>query len=189
MTERDDAILYEEILKKDRSALEKLYNRYEKILFSFAMRITKDEKLAEEVLQDVFMKVWNDSGTYDKSKGKFSSWILTVTRNKAIDRLRKEKKQVTVELLESDALQADGGKSVEETAEWNEKRQEIHKAVSTLSSEQRHMIEQFYFKGQSQQKISETFKLPLGTVKGRIRLALKHLRNAMAAEGGSGHGG
>lgn len=188
MTERDDVILYEHILQKDRTALEAMYDRYEKILFSFAFRMTRNEKLAEEVLQDVFIKLWHDTGTYDRTKGKFSSWIMTMTRNKAIDLLRKEKKQATVELMDNDALQVSGEKTVEDTALWNEKRSEILEAVSKLKKDQRDIVELFYFKGLSQQKIAEQCDLPLGTVKGRIRLALKHLRSLVSTEGGSGHG-
>jgi RNA polymerase sigma-70 factor (ECF subfamily) len=114
---------------------------------------------------------------YDGTKGKFSSWILTVTRYTAIDCLRK-KDGNHAELDDRDTLKTPGP-SVEEAAEWKEKREEIRAAISQLAEEQRQIVELFYFEGLSQQKIADTFQIPLGTVKGRIRLALKHLQKTI----------
>ncbi|MFC0272152.1 RNA polymerase sigma factor [Metabacillus herbersteinensis] len=186
MLEKDDALLYEEVMIKDRVAFEALYDRYEKLLFSFAYRMAKDATVAEEVVQDVFMKLWNGSNLYDPSKGKFSSWLLTITRNKVIDEIRKRGRHDAVDIMEKDGLVQDG-KSVEEKIEWAEQKEVIRKAMSQLKEDQQHIIELFYFKGLSQQKISDQCDLPLGTVKGRIRIALKHLRKMLDQEGRSSH--
>ncbi|WP_226645952.1 RNA polymerase sigma factor [Mesobacillus subterraneus] len=174
----NDIELYARLQAKDKRALELLYDRYEKLLFSFAYRMTGRRDLAEEIVQDVFLKLWTKPGMYDETKGKFSSWILTVTRYASIDCLRK-KDENHVELEDRDALKSTEP-SVEEVAEWKEKRSEIRVAINQLAEEQQQIVELFYFKGLSQQKIADTFQIPLGTVKGRIRLALKHLHKTIS---------
>ncbi|REB05632.1 sigma-70 family RNA polymerase sigma factor [Sporosarcina sp. BI001-red] len=183
MKHTDDGTLYALAAAKDRSAFELLYDRYEKLIFSFAYRLTQDREIAEEVVQDVFVKLWNGTTTYKEEKGSFSSWLLTVTRNKAIDEIRRLKRHDHEPMIEKDSLIEQPG-SVENTVEWGEQRNSIRNAVLELKQEQQEIIELFYFKGLSQQKIADQCKLPLGTVKGRIRLALKHLKGFIAQEGG-----
>ncbi|WP_188456964.1 RNA polymerase sigma factor [Virgibacillus oceani] len=173
-----DLDLYRRIEAQDENALELLYDRYEKLLFSFAFRMTNNKFLSEEVVQEVFTKLWTKKGMYDESKGKFSSWLLTITRNTSIDLLRK-KKETPYELEERDAL-LDERPSTEEVVEWKESSERICTAVKELTSEQQEIIELFYFKGMSQSKIATTCNIPLGTVKGRVRLALKHLREKLS---------
>lgn len=183
METQTDVNLYDQLRKQNQSALETIYDRYEKLLYSFAFRMTKNTGLAEDIVQEVFIKLWHGKGEYDKSKGKFSSWLLTVTRYTAIDHIRKNKQEDAFELDERDALQSDGP-SVEEEVSWKEEKETIRRSISILSAEQQEMIEMFYFKGYSQKQISESCEIPLGTVKGRIRLALKHLKNHLDGEGG-----
>ena len=183
MSGPDDVQLYRKTVAHDRQAFEQLYDRYEKLVFSFAFRMTGNRTMAEEVTQDVFLKLWNGTNHYDENKGKFSSWLLTVTRNKSIDELRKSKQYAYEPMLDKDALTEEAA-STEMTAEWNERREVIRTAVAELRAEQREIIDLFYFKGFSQSKIAEHCKLPLGTVKGRIRLALKHLKGIIGQEGG-----
>ncbi|WP_430788714.1 RNA polymerase sigma factor [Virgibacillus flavescens] len=173
-----DVELFNRAQEQDEHALEQLYDRYEKLLFSFSFRMTNNKFLAEEVVQDVFTKIWSKQRNFDESKGKFSSWLLTVTRNATIDMLRK-KKETPYEIDERDALH-DLGPSTEDQIEWKEKSEEIREAVTHLTSEQQQIIELFYFKGMSQAKIAEAYNIPLGTVKGRVRLALKHLRGILS---------
>lgn len=173
-----DVELFNRVQAHDEHALELLYDRYEKLLFSFSFRMTKNKFLAEEIVQDVFTKIWSKQRNFDESKGKFSSWLLTVTRNATIDMLRK-KKETSYELDERDALH-DSSPSTEEQVEWKERREQVRAAVGQLTNEQKEIIELFYFKGMSQSKIAETRDIPLGTVKGRVRLALKHLRGKLS---------
>ncbi|APH06114.1 RNA polymerase sigma factor [Bacillus weihaiensis] len=186
MIEKDDAVLYVETINKDRVAFEALYDRYERLIYSFAYKMTNDSALTEEIVQDVFLKLWNGTNVYDEKKGKFSSWLLTITRNKAIDEIRKRKRHTHEEIIDKDAL-TQQGKTVEEKAEWNEQKQVIQKAVNQLKIDQQQIIDLFYFKGLSQQKIADQCELPLGTVKGRIRMALNHLRKMLDKEGGASH--
>lgn len=187
MKETKDPDLYVGIQRGDQQALEQLYDRYEKILFSFAYRITKDQESAEEVVQEIFIKIWKGQNKFDPQKGKFSTWAFTIARNISIDLLRKQK-DATYELQERDALQRDAASSTEDSVIWRERGKQVREAIATLAVEQQNIIEWFYFKGATQREIAKQFNLPLGTVKGRIRLALRHLREALSEEGGEGDG-
>ncbi|AQQ53281.1 RNA polymerase sigma factor [Planococcus lenghuensis] len=182
-----DTQLYQRIQAQDREALEQLYDRYEKILFSFLVKMTADPNLAEEAMQEVFIKIWRGVGKYDESKGKFTSWLFTMSRNAAIDLIRKRKQgQVSIEesgeLISHEPL-------MDEKIEWKEKKKSIETAVRSLSKEQQQMIQLFYFKGYTHEKIAESCGLPLGTVKSRIRLALVKLKKTLGhlQEGRAAH--
>lgn len=179
-----DAELYQKMINGDKQALENLYDQYEKLLYSFVIKISSDQTLAEEVLQEVFIKLWTHKAKYDDSKGKFSSWLVTITRYTAIDLIRANKKH-SVSLEEETDVPEEKTKSTEDLVEWKETGAVMKQAVQKLSEDQRQMVDLFYFKGLSQRKIAEQCNLPLGTVKGRIRLALKHLKEHVSAlEGG-----
>nr|WP_112179401.1 MULTISPECIES: sigma-70 family RNA polymerase sigma factor [Paraliobacillus] len=175
-----DIDLYARIQTGDQQALEELYDRYEKLVYSFAYRMVKHGAIAEEIVQEVFMKIWTKKGLYKRDKGKLSSWILTVTRNTSIDALRK-KKETTYTLEERDALESDQV-ATEDIVEWKEEGEKLRSAVKTLNNEQQEIITLFYFNGLSQREIAEQCNIPLGTVKGRIRLALKHLKQSLNRE-------
>lgn len=177
MENSSDTLLYTRIKGKDKDALENLYDRYEKILFSFLYKMTQDRDLAEEALQEVFIKIWRGVGEYDDSKGKFTSWLFRMAQNSAIDLIRK-RKAATVPIDEIAEMPSNDS-SVEQTAEWQEEKEHIQAAVSQLSAEQQEMIQLFYFKGHTHEKIAEICGLPLGTVKSRIRLALGKLKKSL----------
>jgi RNA polymerase sigma-70 factor (ECF subfamily) len=139
--------------------------------------MTQDRDLAEEALQEVFIKLWRGSGEYNESKGKFTSWLFTMSRNVAIDSIRKRKKP-SVPLDEIGDL-VDTGSTVENQAEWAEEKTQIQIAVQSLSAEQQKMIQLFYFKGYTHENIAEKCGIPLGTVKSRIRLALGKLKKSL----------
>ncbi|WP_026694547.1 RNA polymerase sigma factor [Peribacillus kribbensis] len=181
MPDLQDVQLYQRILQRDKNSLEMLYIRYEKLIYSFIYKMTQNPEICEEVIQEVFLKLWRNHSTYSEDKGKFSSWLLTLTRNTALDILRKRKKETPYEYIETEASEA-AGESAEDLAEWKERGSLIRRAVSTLKDDQKRVIDLFYFKGLTQSKISEVTDLPLGTVKGRIRLALKHLKDFMDRE-------
>ncbi len=176
MHTQSDESLYHLMRSGDEQALETLYDKYERLLFSFAHRFTNNDRLSEEVIQEVWMKIWNGRVDFDTQKGKFSSWILTITRNAALDCLRREKRRPTIEVEERD-----GGydEPVERTVMQRETAAEVRGAVSELKPEQQELIELVYFQGMTQQQISEQLDLPLGTVKTRIRSAIQALRKRM----------
>ncbi|UOQ84040.1 RNA polymerase sigma factor [Gracilibacillus salinarum] len=173
-----DVTWYKNIQHGDQIALEALYDKYEKLLFSFVYKMTQNREITEEVVQDVFLKIWTKKGMYDPSKGKFSSWLLTITRYTAIDFIRKKKDSKDFSLEERDATQVDNT-SLEEEVEWKEDTKQIKQAMKQLKKDQQKVIILFYFKALSQQKIADQLGIPLGTVKGRIRLALKHLKEKL----------
>ncbi|RKD73238.1 RNA polymerase sigma-70 factor (ECF subfamily) [Sinobaca qinghaiensis] len=184
MSTLTDAELYERIREQDKEALEILYTRYERLLYSFSYNMIKDKQAAEEVMQDVFFKLWRGkgAGTYTESRGKFSSWLLTITRNASIDHLRKKKMEI-YEWEERDSVH-EQMPSVEEEIENKEERTELQAVIHKLPDEQQRMICLFYFQGMSQSQIAEACGIPLGTVKGRLRLALKKLKDMVAVERG-----
>lgn len=181
-----DLELYQRLMNKDKQAFELIYDKYEKLLYSFVIKLSGDQILAEEVLQEVFIKVWTQKAVYDQTKGKFSSWIVTVTRYTAIDLIRKNKRH-HLSLTEDRDLPEAGTDKTEDIVEWEEKGREIRQAVKHLSEEQKQMVNLFYFKGLSQQEIANQTSVPLGTVKGRIRLALKHLKKQLLSVKGGVH--
>lgn len=186
---RTDSDLYEGLRAGDKSCLEMLYQKYEKLLYSYAYKMTSNHERSEEVVQDVFMKIWQKKGAYDANKGKLSTWLISITRNSAID-LSRRKKLDTFEYDERDDVNSDTNhfnSSVEQEAERHENQEMINKAMHELNDEQKKIITLFYFKAYSQSQIAAALDLPLGTVKSRLRLALGHLRKNIepAKKGGT----
>lgn len=174
MEKSTDTSLYLRVGEQDKAALEELYDRYEKILFSFLYKMLEDRGLAEEALQEVFIKIWRGKGIYDESKGKFTSWLFRMAQNTAIDLIRKRKKPTVP--IEEAAQMVSHDQSVDDQIVWQEKKSQIEQAVEQLSTEQQKMVDLFYFKGHTHEIIAEMCDIPLGTVKSRIRLALKKLK-------------
>jgi RNA polymerase sigma-70 factor (ECF subfamily) len=177
----DDAQLLQRIAQGDRQAFSQLYDRYSGVLYSTTIRILKDPEEASDVLQDVFLQIWEKAGSYDPKLGKPFNWALTLTRNKAIDRLRSLKRrysfieEVTQEL-------ADSGHP---RSPWNEEFMSseraalIRAAVETLPLEQRQAIEMAFLGGLTQNEIAQALQQPLGTVKARIRRGMLKLRESL----------
>jgi RNA polymerase sigma factor (sigma-70 family) len=165
---------------KDRDALEYLYDHYSGALLGVIARILKKEELAEEVLQDVFLRIWDRIASYDASKGKLFTWMLNIARNQAIDKTRskefsKGKKTGDIDIYVN-RIENEG--YVEQKVEGIG----LQSVLNTLPEDQRFIIEQHYLKGYTQAEIAEEFNLPLGTVKTRMRLAMKGLRNLLKVE-------
>lgn len=186
MVKHTDAQLYERLRSKEQGALEELYDRYERLVYSFAYRMSQNAQMAEDIVQEVFTKLWKNHAPYTEDKGKFSSWLLTMTRNASLDTLRKKGKQQEVGLLDKDAeqMKIPVDEMPEQMLEWKEKGTVLRKAIKRLKEEQQTIVELFYFHGLSQESISSKLDIPLGTVKSRIRLALQHLRKHLESERG-----
>jgi RNA polymerase sigma-70 factor (ECF subfamily) len=178
VSELDDGLLLEKIAAGDGDALLMLHKRYVHLVYSMAWRVLQDESQAEEVTQDVFLKLWQKSQRYDPGRGRFASWLLSITRFAAIDRLRREgRRPSAVDLPPTDA---DGTLTVErllptDHASW-ERGQHLHLLLGQLPAEQRQIIELAYFGGMTHHELANYLGLPLGTVKGRLRLGLEKLR-------------
>lgn len=153
------------------AAFSEVYDRYCGAIHAAVRQFIKDEDLAQDVLQETFIKVWKNIASYDDTKGSFFTWMLQITRNTSIDALRKLKKEAKSEIqIESAAV----GNALKE--EQNIHTIGLDHLVAQLPEEQRLMIEYLYYKGFTQQEVADTLELPLGTVKTRSRLAMRELR-------------
>lgn len=183
-----DQSLLERVAGKDSQALADLYDRYAPAALALAARILGDRSEAEDVLQVVFTRVWQEAGRYDPAKGSPTSWLLAWVRNGSIDRLRRREALQRAALNSVDhaaAAPADGrGHGHDHSAE---ERERLAKAVAALPADQRQVIELAYFEGLSQTQIAQRLGEPLGTVKTRVRLGMNKLRQAMPVPSGEVH--
>lgn len=176
---RADIRLMERIVSRDTMAVGELYDRHNRLIFGLLLRILGQRNDAEEVLQDVFMAVWNRSETYSVALGTPVAWLVRVARNRAIDRLRAN--AVRARTMES--VTADEPPPIEtpeKHAAASERQRQVMKALEALPREQRELIEQAYFLGLTQTELAEQHRLPLGTVKTRIRSGMLTLRQSLS---------
>lgn len=179
----DDAILVERIVEQDQNALAELYERYSDVLLALARRILIDHSDAEEVLQEVFLQVWDQAKRYDGSRSSVSTWLVLITRSRAIDRLRS--RQVVDRTLS--AVQQEN-KDIHTSPEGaravliEQRRNRLLREMQQLPAEQRQVLEHAFYGGMAQSEIAKLTGIPLGTVKTRTMLAMKKLRKALQAE-------
>jgi len=164
---------------KDKSAFEYLYDHYSGALFGVVGRVIQKEEVAEEVLQDIFLKIWDKIETYDPAKGKLFTWMLNLARNQAIDKTRSKEigKEGKTSGIDNHVNRIDR----REFAEQGVDSIGVRDILKGLPEEQKFVMENLYFKGYSQSELAEEFNIPLGTVKTRTRLALKQLRTIVKA--------
>jgi RNA polymerase sigma-70 factor (ECF subfamily) len=178
-----DAALLEKVGRGDRASFGQLYDRMSGLLFSMAYRVLNDREAAEDVLQDVFIQIWDKASTYDVSRGKPLTWAVTLTRNKAIDRLRAARRRYQLrEELEREAVldwKAAGKSSSDELVD-SEKSRMVRQAVARLPLDQRRAIDLAFFGGMTQSEIADELGEPLGTIKARIRRGMMKLREILA---------
>ncbi len=167
-----DAVLVRRVAREDRAALALLYERYGGLVYSLAMQMTSDANLAEEILQDSFVRLWKHAGRFDAGKASVRTWLLRITRNLCLDRLRALKRRpAPAPLLDEHAVPASGI-----TRLYDDERRQVRHAVLALEPDIRRCLELAFFEGLSQSEIAERLQLPLGTVKSRIRRGLLKLR-------------
>jgi RNA polymerase sigma-70 factor, ECF subfamily len=174
----DDSVLLQRAAAGDSDALVALHKRYANLVYSMAWRVLQDVGLAEEVTQDIFMKLWQHGQRYDPGRGRFSAWLLSVTRFAAIDRLRQEgRRPLAAELPDGSSDEQTSLERLLTTdhASW-ERGQHLRLLLGQLPAEQRQVVELAYFGGLTHSELAEQLGLPLGTVKGRLRLGLERLR-------------
>lgn len=178
-SQQSDAVLLEGVRARDTAALATLYDRHHRVALAVAFRLLRDQQLAEDVVQDAFLAVWRRGSTYQTGRGTVRNWLLSIVHHRAIDRLRRRDLAQPPAPLEDPQMEA-GGLEVWEEASQNMERERVHEALQSLPNEQRQTVELAYFAGLSCQAIAEKMSLPLGTVKGRMRLALQKLRRQLA---------
>jgi RNA polymerase sigma-70 factor (ECF subfamily) len=178
-----DADLIGRAADGDARALEVLYDRYARVVYSFALRIVGDQQIAEELLQEVFFRAWQQGGSFRASRGSFITWLLSITHNMAIDEVRKRRRRP--QKSENDDPETalagvpDSGQDVEEEVWLGTLRETIAAAMDTLPPAQREAIELAYFRGLTQREIAERLGEPLGTIKTRMRLGMQKLRDQL----------
>ncbi|MFL5834621.1 MAG: RNA polymerase sigma factor [Solirubrobacterales bacterium] len=167
---------------KDPEAFEVLFDRHGGAAFSLAYRIVGDRAAAEEVTQEAFISVWRSGARFDAARGSVRSWLLSVVRNRAIDFLRSRAGKAPKLTFDDDSVleQRPAQERTEEEALRRETAGELRGAIGKLPGEQSKVIELAYFGGFSHSEIAEMLNLPMGTVKGRMRLGLEKIRGELA---------
>jgi RNA polymerase sigma-70 factor (ECF subfamily) len=170
----------ERVRRREEAALAALYDRYGGLILTVALRVVGDRDLAEEVMQDCFLRVWNASETYRAGRGQVSGWLIGIARNRAIDVLRS--RQHKSRMRERTPLPEPGEEDsfgVPDETEAVATRQTVADALAGLTMAQRQVVELAYYGGMSQSEIARQLGEPLGTIKSRTRVAMEHLRTAL----------
>ncbi|HEV7236455.1 MAG TPA: sigma-70 family RNA polymerase sigma factor [Ktedonobacteraceae bacterium] len=167
-------------------AMEPLYQRYSRILYSLAYRMVADHQIAEDLLQDAFLAVWRRATSYSPQSGAVRSWLVSIVHHRTIDYLRGVRrrsalKEATWEEVELDERAA--FPDVWEEAWRSVQSSQVRAALMDIPTEQRMVIELAYFQGWTHTEISQGCQIPLGTVKARMRLGLQHLKKALEKMG------
>ena len=177
--------LLHRVAQGDRRGFEELYDRFSGVLFSTAYRVLNHQEAAEDVLQDVFVQIWEKAPLYDPARGKPMTWAITLTRNKSIDRLRSTQRRSRLQeemQRESETLEQFDDRSSFDAASAGDTNKLVRDAIQKLSNDQREAIELAFLSSLSQTEIAERLKEPLGTVKARIRRGMMRLRELLGTQ-------
>ena len=176
----DDAKLIEQIKSRNQDAMVSLHARYSDLIYSISYRVLNDTGTAEECVQDTFMRVWQNTAQFDSTRGSLVAWLIGIARNLAIDKLRQRGRQVAVN---DDSESFDATDNIVANAmpdDWHDRDrlEGLKFAMQDLPPEQYQVLHLSYYGGLSQSEIADHLKLPLGTVKTRMRLGMQKLRDA-----------
>jgi RNA polymerase sigma-70 factor, ECF subfamily len=168
---------------RDAQAFAALYDRHSRAAYSLAYRMMGERQAAEDLVQDSFLKVWRASESYRVERGSVRTWLLSIVHNRGIDQIRSTaSRRRTQERVELSAPRSQPSEAFAES--WrNSQREQIREALKTLPPEQLKILELAYFSGYTHVEIAELLGLPLGTVKGRMRLGLKKVRDYFGSQG------
>lgn len=167
-------------------AMESLYQRYSRNLYSLVYRMVANQQAAEDLLQDAFLSVWRRAASYSPQMGAVRSWLFSITYHRAIDYLRRVRYQPVVQEVQLEEIDTHESLTYPDT--WDEawrslKSSQVRAALMKIPPEQRLVIELAYFRGWTHTEIAEKMRIPLGTVKGRMRLGLTHLKHLLIEMG------
>ncbi len=169
----------------DKNALEALYSRYSRPVYSLTMRVLRDPSAAEEVTQDTFLNVWRRAGSYKPDRGKVTTWLFSIAHNRTIDELRKRRREYNRVQYDVDLTNRPTESRSDDPTEYVTVQYEgvrLKSALMTLRPEQRDVVVLAYFGGLTHSEISRKLDQPLGTVKTRMRLAMKKLREVLGPQ-------
>ena len=173
---QEDPLLLADVQRGDEHAMAVLYDRYSKVVYSVALRVLRDPSSAEDVLQEIFMQIWRSPDGFVATRGSLGGWLAVVSRNRAIDALRRKRPTESV-----DDMALASNYNLANEAERNSLMDKARGVIQQLPIEQRKTIEMAFFDGLTHSEIAEMTGDPLGTVKTRIRSALTSLRKAFTA--------
>ncbi len=159
------------LAERSERAFNELYEAYSPALYGIVVKIVHSEDIAEDLLQEAFVKIWQRADSFDRSKGSLFTWLLNVTRNHAIDYVRSKYARAQVHEAENSVSIAD-----EQRVELPIDMIGLAEQIRTLPEDHRVLIDLLYFQGYTQKEISDEFQIPLGTIKTRVRAAFTHLR-------------
>jgi RNA polymerase sigma-70 factor (ECF subfamily) len=175
-----DALLIQKLKQRDPAGLSEAYDRYGAITYSLIVRITRNASVAEDLVQEVFLRLWNRIVDFDESRGSLNTWMIAISRNIAIDYVRSSHSRFSARTRPID--QTDSGFISYKSNEVDnnlDNANAVREAFASLSEIQKKVLEMAYFEGFSQSEIAIRLKEPLGTVKSWMRAALARLRTAM----------
>jgi len=178
----NDQDLIERLRRRDPDAMSDLYDRYSRVVYAVILRIVRNASVAEELVQESFLRAWNRGSDFDASRGRIGPWLLTIARNRAIDYLRSsagQQQATTFELVSSERVSL--FVNTEDRMVDQEQARRIRAAFSQLNENQRQVLELAYFEGLSQSEMAEKLGQPLGTIKTWVRTALTTLRGTFHA--------
>lgn len=173
-----DDVLIQQLHAQQPQALEHLYDRYGDVMYGLAFRILGDRPEAEDLIHDLFLKLWHRC-TYDPGRGSFQSFLLLQVRSRALDRVRSRRARQNTAERSGYLDLADGGRSPLESVVSHEISHRVQEALAILPDNQRQALELSYFKGLTQQEIAQHLNVPLGTVKSYFRLSFAKLRQSL----------
>ncbi len=184
--ELSDEALLSAIARGDVLAMDSLYQRYSRILYSLAYRMVADHQIAEDLIQDAFLSVWRRSTSFSPQAGAARSWLISILHHRAIDYLRRVRRRSSIQEAPLDEIELDETTAVSDV--WDEawrsvQSSQVRAALMQIPPEQRLVIELAYFQGWTHTEIAEGTLTPLGTVKARMRLGLNHLKRALLEQG------
>ena len=188
----DDAALLEAMMRGEQAAMSSFYDRYAPVVLGLALRITREQADAEDVVVDTFAQVWRDAARFREQRGSVSAWVATIARSRALDLLRSRGRRHRLD----DAAEAEAGVAPPAMGAStpspmgnllaDERTRRVQSAMATLPPAQRSALELAYFDGLSQSEIADRLNEPLGTVKTRMRLGVRRLRELLAPLGPGG---
>jgi RNA polymerase sigma factor (sigma-70 family) len=180
LTHFSDEALVALVARGDEHALAELYDRHGRVAYGLSFRVLRDERLAEDAVQDAFLSLWRTAAAFRAERGKAATWIFTLVHRRAVDAVRREQRRRVEPLVdEIQETVADERASTEEAAWVRFERERVGEALAQLPDQQREAIELAYYGGFSQSELSERLGVPLGTIKSRMFSGLARLRELL----------
>jgi RNA polymerase sigma-70 factor (ECF subfamily) len=177
-----EAVVRDRVVAGDDVALREVYDQYASFVYGIAVRVIGDARAAEDVSQEVFLSFWERPGSFDPARGSLRTWLGTLTHRRSVDHVRRE--EASRRRAAREAGRAIAAPDVEEMAAALLTAERVRAALDVLPEEQRRAVDLAYFGGRTYRQVAETLRIPEGTAKSRLRLALRRIADVLEAEGG-----